>query len=362
MILWLIACQFSSEPPAEVVGAVGVTHPVVALITIDTWRSDHLSEAHTPAIWSLAQEGERYTQAFSPMGLTTPAHATMLTGMSPWEHGLEGNNHHGYALKDDVSLLPERFEGWASGAFVSAYPAGPAGGLDKGWDRFDGPEVGERSGEVAVQAALDWLPTDRPALLWVHVYEPHGPYLGSGMTERARYAEEVRRADAIVAPLLERLRDRGATIVVTSDHGEVLDEERCSYQHERSISDHVLHVPMVRWSPGIVPRVTDDLIGLSDVPALLEGAAVAPRKHWLAQSGMCEADCAPGCSPVGLSGRDAVVIDPGGKWVERPGRGRFSLGKPSPQNAALLAQIPGLKEAESEATDQAKSLGYITPD
>ena len=50
---------------------------------------------------------------------------------------------------------------------------------------------------AAVQDALDWLPANRPALLWVHVYEPHGPYLGSGGTERVRYGEEVRRADAI---------------------------------------------------------------------------------------------------------------------------------------------------------------------
>ena len=357
----MIACQFSSGPPIDAGEANGSPHPVAALITIDTWRADHLSEGNTPAIWALAQAGERYTQAFSPMGLTTPAHGTMLTGLAPWEHGLEGNNHHGYSLKSEVGLLPERFEGWARGAFVSAYPAGPVGGLDKGWDRFDGPESGERPGSVAVKAAMEWLPDDRPALLWVHVYEPHGPYIGAGGTERERYAEEVRRADALIAPLLERLRARGATIVVTSDHGEVLDEERCSYQHERSISDHVLQVPMVRWSPGIESKVIDDLIGLADVPTLLGGGTVSPRPYWLAQSGMCETDCAPGCSPVGLSGRDAVVIDPGGKWVERPGRGRFSVGEPSPQNAALLAQIPELQDAESEATDQARSLGYVTP-
>ena len=54
-------------------------------------------------VWRLAEEGERYENAFSPMGLTTPAHATMLTGLDPWSHGAQANNHHGYALKAGVA-------------------------------------------------------------------------------------------------------------------------------------------------------------------------------------------------------------------------------------------------------------------
>lgn len=361
MILWFLACGLSPAPDLLDEGEVAVSAPVVALITIDTWRADHLSAELTPTIWALAEEGERYDKAYSPMGLTTPAHATMLTGLYPWEHGVEANNHHGYALRGDVEVLPDQFSGWSSGAFVSAYPAGPDGALARGWDVFEGPAAGERPGATAIDAAMAWLPKDKPSLLWVHVYEPHGPYEGTGATERARYGQEVSRADAALTPLITLLRKRGATIVVTADHGEVLDEERCGYQHERSISDHVLRVPLVRWSPGITPSVSEALTGLVDIPALLKGETLKRREYVLAQSGMCESDCAQGCSPPGLSGRDAVVITAGGRWVSRPGRGTFAEGKPLPEAQELLVKIPALKEASAATTDAARSLGYIDP-
>ena len=335
--------------------------PLVALVTIDTWRFDHFSSKHTPNLWALAEQGERFQNAYAPMGLTTPSHASMLTGMATWEHGVEANNHHGYALREDIPVLPDMFEGWASGAFVSAYPAGPEGGLRRGWDVFDGPESGEREGSIAVSRALDWLPTDKPALLWVHLYEPHGPYVGKGIDERSRYAEEVRLADTMLAPLLNELQKRGALIVVASDHGEVLDEERCSYQHERSISEHVLRVPLFRWSPKTAPSVNAALVGLSDVPALLRGEAPDVREHWIAQSGMCESDCAPGCSPSGIHGRDTVVWTESGRWIERPGRGVFSEGTPSGESRTLLSDVPKVKSPPEAATDHARILGYVDP-
>ena len=352
----MLACAWMTSVPTA---PEAPPRPVVALITVDTWRADYLGPGHTPEIWSLAEAGERYIQAYSPIGLTTPAHATMLTGQLPWVHGVEGNNHHGYALGPDPQVLPERYAGWATGAFVSAYPAGPAGGLDRGWEVFDGPVSGERPGVETVARALEWLPKDRPALLWVHVYEPHGPYEGRGETERERYEEEVGRADAALAPLLRTLTERQATIVLTSDHGEVLDEERCSYQHERSSSDHVLRVPLIRWGPDFTPQVITHRVGLVDIPALLAGQTVAARPHWVGESGMCEADCAPGCAPTGLRGRDRVVIGEGGRWIDRPGRGRFSVGSPSAALAKELDSIPPVAEPAGVGSDAARSLGYL---
>jgi len=333
---------------------------VVALLTIDTWRLDHFSADRTPNLWRLASEGRRYTNAWSPVGLTSPAHASMLSGMPPWEHGLRANNHHGYRLADGVPWFPKRFEG-PTAAFVSAYPAGPAGGLDRGFDVFSAPESGERPGEIAVQEALSWLPDQGPAFLWVHVYEPHGPYVGDAVDDPGRYAQEVARADALLAPLVQRLRARGARIVVAADHGEVLLEETCGRQHERSTSAHVLHVPLFSWEPGGDPAVVDDLVGLTDVPGLLAGQRPAAHDAWLAESGMCEPSCAPGCSPAGLAGRDRVVIDAGGRFVERPGRGRWSEGRPDAAHEVLLDTIPAVPAPEGGAPEEAEALGYVDP-
>lgn len=352
-----VGCTGGGEPAAR-----GAGPPVVALITIDTWRLDHLSPAHTPHLWALAEEGERWSTAWSPIGLTTPAHLSMWTGLAPWEHGVEGNNHHGYALDDSIPVLAEAppFASWARGAFVSAYPAGPEGGLARGWEVFDGPESGERPGTVAVERALAWLPPDRPALLWVHLYEPHGPYVGQSATDPERYAEEVRAADAALAPLLARLRQRGARIVVTADHGEVLLEERCGRQHERSVSDHVLRVPMLRWEPGTAPAVHEEWIGLMDVPQLLRGERPPARSHWLAESGLCEVGCSPGCSPPGLLGRDRIGIAPEGRWLLRGGRAQ-AVGAPPAGLRGAVEALPAVARPGAADAEEAAVLGYTVP-
>ncbi|MDP6934897.1 MAG: sulfatase-like hydrolase/transferase [Myxococcota bacterium] len=358
ILLWALwGCEARLEAPKA-------GPHVAALLTVDSWRLDHFTPELTPNLWALGEQGEVYEQAWSPVGLTTPAHVTMLTGRMPWEHGVEGNNHHGYELDPSITVLPELYEGWATGAFVSAWPAGPAGGLDRGWEVFRGPESGERPGQEAVQEALAWLPDDRPSLLWVHVYEPHGPYEGEGATERERYREEVARVDADLAPLIEELQARRALIVLTADHGEVLDEETCAYQHERSSSDAVLRVPLVRWYPDIESRTEDDWVGLADIPRLLHGETVPARDVWLAESGMCEADCAPGCRPEGLAGRDRVVVGPEGRWIDRPGRGILAEGSPRPGWKRWLETMPPVASAtvsvDEEAARAAEALGYTS--
>ena len=343
------------------------TPPRVALVTLDTWRQDHFTAEHTPHLWALAQRGERFDNAWSPIGLTSPSHATMFTGALPWVHGMEANNHHGSVLADAHETVAEAFaaRGWATAAFVSAYPAGPAGGLDQGFSVFSAPEDGERGGGIAVQQALDWLSIDQPAFVWVHLYEPHGPYEGDGPDDVSRYAEEVRRADALVAPLLEHLEDVGARVVVAGDHGEVLLEERCGRQHERSTHEVVLRVPLFVWEPGRAPKVHTRRIGLDAVRGLLEGVeepALPTPAAWVAESGLCEPGCAPGCRPAGVRGRDRVAIDEGGRWVRRPGRGTFAEGAPAAATRALLDAVPPMAAPQAEPDlPSLEALGYQAP-
>ena len=61
--------------------------PSILLITIDTLRPDALGwvagRNSTPAIDRLAREGLRFRAAVSPVPLTGPAHASLLTGLLP---------------------------------------------------------------------------------------------------------------------------------------------------------------------------------------------------------------------------------------------------------------------------------------
>ena len=164
----------------------------------------------------------------------------------------------------------------------------------------------------------------------------------------------------MLAPLLEVLVARGARIVVAADHGEVLLEERCGRQHERSVSDHVLRVPLMRWEPGREPAVHDDWVGLMDVPSLLEGNQPAARAGWLAESGLCEPGCAPGCAPAGLRGRDRVAIAPTGRLRLRAGQGRSTGTVPEALRSAL-EQIPAVPLPGAADEEEAAILGYTQP-
>src|SRR5438445_12399273 len=120
----------------------GAMPPNVLLVTLDTTRADRLGcygwePALTPSLDGLAARGVTFTQAFSPCPLTLPAHATILTGLEPAQHGLRINRR--AALGTGVRTLAEvlRDRGYATGAFVGAYVVNRRFGLDRGFTVYD---------------------------------------------------------------------------------------------------------------------------------------------------------------------------------------------------------------------------------
>lgn len=70
-------------------------HPNLLMIMADQWRGDCLGcDGHpvvkTPNLDRLAREGARFTHAYSSTPTCTPARAGLLTGLSPWNHGMLG--------------------------------------------------------------------------------------------------------------------------------------------------------------------------------------------------------------------------------------------------------------------------------
>jgi arylsulfatase len=70
-------------------------NPNIILIVTDQQRWDAVgyvgnSKALTPNLDELAKEGVHFTNAYSSTPSCTPARAALLTGMSPWGHGLLG--------------------------------------------------------------------------------------------------------------------------------------------------------------------------------------------------------------------------------------------------------------------------------
>jgi arylsulfatase A-like enzyme/Flp pilus assembly protein TadD len=237
----------------------------ILLITIDTLRSDALGtyggRASTPNLDRLAAEGIRFTFAHAHAVVTLPSHASILTGRYPFEHGVRDNA--GFRLSDDAETLAElaRQQGFATAAFVGAFPLDRRFGLAQGFDTYDdvgGREVKqgdfaftERRAEVVATAAREWIGRQEGKwLTWVHVFDPHSSYSPPPPFDTQYsgdpYAGEVAYVDQALGPLLETARQstRPTTVIVTADHGEGLGEHG-EPTHGTFAYESTLRVPLI---------------------------------------------------------------------------------------------------------------------
>ena len=158
--------------------------PDILLITIDTLRADALepygaTDTLTPKIAALADQSVVYESATTPMPLTRPAHASILTGLYPDQHGVLTNRQ---ILPEDVVTLAEmlRERGYQTAGFTGVRFLDQKSGLARGFDTFHAPRREDKiRGKNVVDRARDWLrgtDPEAPLLLWVHTYDPHQPY------------------------------------------------------------------------------------------------------------------------------------------------------------------------------------------
>lgn len=250
----------------------------IVLVSIDTLRSDRLpaygyDTVETPAIDALRADGILYERAYSPAPLTLPAHASLLTGLLPPDHGVRDNA--GYRLEDDAGatvaeLLAER--GYATGAAVSSFVLRRETGMARGFDLYDdrldeAPEATlsqiQRPGALTLEPALAWLRerarsggSEEPFFLFFHIYEPHTPYEPPepfASRYPSPYDAEVAASDRIVGDLFQALRDLGlyrdATVVLLSDHGEGLGDHG-EEEHGVLLYRESLQVPLIVKLPG----------------------------------------------------------------------------------------------------------------
>ena len=266
----LLAC--AAPPASEEAPRAAAVRPNVVIVSIDTLRSDRLPAygydgVETPAIDRLAGEGVLFEHAYTHVNVTLPSHASLFTGLLPFEHGLRDNA--GYRLDAAAPTLAEtlRRNGYATGGFVSSYVLRGETGIGRGFDVYDdgvrfetGRGLGElqRPGRETLAAASSWLGevAGSPFFLFLHLYEPHAPYNPpSPFAERYGdpYDGEVAAADAVIGELVRRLEELGlyrdAVVILLSDHGEGLMDHG-EMDHLILIYREVLQVPLIVKLPG----------------------------------------------------------------------------------------------------------------
>lgn len=178
-ILLLLGAFPACRPPARAENFI--------LITLDTQRADFISaydpsQASTPHIDLLAQEGTLFRNAYSLIPITLPSHGSIFFSEPP--HRLRNyNNGQKIAVKRSRPSFVNLFrkKGCATAAFVSLGVLKAPFGLEPGFEHYEDafpPERWYLSAEEVNQRVTAWLDThtDRPFFLWIHYSDPHDPY------------------------------------------------------------------------------------------------------------------------------------------------------------------------------------------
>ena len=309
LLCTLTAC--GGEAPARVV-----------LITLDTLRYDGLVPREgelspMPATWARAGRGLLFERFYASTSVTQPSHASKLTALHPWEHGVVSN---GQILEERFVTVAELLaaEGFATEAVVASFPVAGRFGFAQGFDRFDDlfvegaddPEERRWEGHTVPGGAFYSLGghvTERALaridaagarrqFFWFHYFDPHDPYGDaageerlsptraftllergrdvSALLERFRtlYDRDLAALDRALDRLLARLEadaDEIPThVVLTSDHGESFGEAG-AIAHGMRLTPEQIRVPLVILSPRVEAARRDDVASSVDVARTL---------------------------------------------------------------------------------------------
>ena len=251
-----IGWWYARESPAHQGPIVVISVDGIAAAALPAYGAQRTD---TPAIDALAAEGVVFDRAYAHSPLMVPAHASMLTGRLPLDHGVRDDA--GFAISTDIQTLAEllRNRGFATGAAVSSFLLRPESGLAQGFSYFDAelpqgsaetPAL-ERQAAQTIEAAERWIQTqdDQRFFLFVQV---------NGAD-----------ADVAVTRLLSVLKARSlydhSTIVLVGDRGDP--------SAGLTLDDATLRVPLLVRQPdgeGAGRRVAVPVQQIDLVPTLLD--------------------------------------------------------------------------------------------
>lgn len=254
--LWLLALLAATCAPGR--------RDSLILISLDTVRADRLGSygsrlGLTPRVDAFAGEAIRFADVTVQTPLTTPSHASLLTGLLPARHGIRNNES--FALRAEAQTLAEllRAAGYRTGGFAAAFPLSATFGFGRGFDVYDdaflaqGRQAERRADAVlgrALPFVLESAQADRPFFAFVHLFDAHTPYAApepfASQHAADPYGAEIAYLDEQLGAFLERLRAARvldhALVAVLADHGEALGEHG-ENTHGALLYEATLRVP-----------------------------------------------------------------------------------------------------------------------
>lgn len=309
--------------------------PNIIFFGIDSLRRNHMSSygyehLTTPHLDKIAEQGVLFENHFSPSIPTTPGYASMLTGMDCFGTDVVALRHEG-PLRDELKTLPEVLGEQGYNTTCVGFSGNPSSRgfqnyLDyEAWmpDETGRAPKAQNLNEVTIPEIKRLAEQDEPFFLFLRHMDPHSPYLPPKPFERifydgnetdpkndslnkmkafkpfadfitswipegctdaayvdAQYDGAVAYMDACIQNIFQTVETLGieeeTIIVITSDHGETLNEHDCWYDHH-GLYEQNLVVPLILKYPGKLPegkRFSDNSLIKDIMPTLLELADI----------------------------------------------------------------------------------------
>lgn len=219
------------------------------LISLDTVRADVGYSGKFATVEKLRRDGVTFQNTISSSPLTPVSHASVLTGLQPYQHGIR------HLFKEKVKKNCETIaqtlskKGWQTAAIVSCPGMNKWYGFGKGFKLYDDEipcladgsdplqtvDVKKRGTALkransVVDRATKWLEKNKkdPFFLFLHFFDAHWPYEApESFGGDNCYEEEVAFSDHYLGQFIETLKEKGlyedSLIVCFSDHGEDLE-------------------------------------------------------------------------------------------------------------------------------------------
>lgn len=305
--------------------------PNILFLGIDSCRAQNLSlcgydRLTTPHIDRMAEDGINFVNCFSPSIPTPPGYSALLTGRDCFGTGIVTLRN--VPEMDSGISLQEVLSANGYNTTCIGFDSVPwTRGFDKylnysSWasDTPDGrSHKAESMNSVAIPELRRLAAEDKPFFLFLRHMDPHSPYLPpfpfdrmfhsgdecdpenhsldelyqfkpfrdyfcewfpEGCTDaeyvNAQYDGAIAYMDACIQRIFTVISELGieneTLIVLTSDHGETLDEHDCYYDHH-GLYEGTLRVPLVFKLPGVVPGgyISDEIVQQKDVmPTILD--------------------------------------------------------------------------------------------
>lgn len=365
LTLCLGACGHEDEPsaspgpaqrtPGQAPSDTAGEKPLsIILVSIDTLRRDHVGfygyeRNTTPFLDQLAEKSLVFDNAYTAFSWTLVAHMSLVTGLYPSQHGVWREDA---ALPESVPTIAERLQsrGYYTMGFHDSRWLEKRYGFARGYDVYERHHGAAIAGRQMEQAMLE-RPKAKPFFLFLHLmdvhnaplepgrtmYEPPEPFdelfqpgakevlaeldpgtawnESEGITPEqhealvALYDGGIRYADTKLGEWIELWWKAGlldnAVLIITSDHGEGLDQRGTGYGGHGFAFNEGLRVPLMIHFPGDArggERVEQPVSHVDILPTILDGLGM-------------DADARlPGFSLVSGRPEDSVI------YAEQPNR------------------------------------------